>query len=107
MIRAPLPLTVNADHLEGSDLMNKRFLVTLLAVLGLSAVVAASALAARNVAFTAKYSGKVTEKVTGQTSTAVAKGSGTGNLVGKSTLGGTVIASLSDSPCAPFTGPGA
>src|SRR5215216_3350626 len=99
MIRAPLPLTVNADHLEGSDLMNKRFLVTLLAVLGLSAVVAASALAARNVAFTAKYSG--------QTSTAVAKGSGTGNLVGKSTLGGTVIASLSDSPCAPFTGPGA
>lgn len=87
--------------------MNRRFVATLLALLGLSALLAASAVAASGVKFSAKYSGKVTEKVSGQTSTAVAKGSGTGTLVGKSTIGGTVIASLSDSPCAPFTGPGA
>ena len=86
--------------------MNKRFLIAVLAVLGVSALLAASALAARSAAFTAKYSGKVTEKVSGQTVNAAVKGTGTGNLVGKSTIAGAVVATTSDSPCAPFFGPG-
>jgi hypothetical protein len=91
---------------EGSPHMRKRFLFALLALVGVSALFAASALAARSVGFTAKYSGKVTEKVSGQTVNAAVKGTGTGNLVGKSAISGAVVATTSDSPCAPFFGPG-
>jgi hypothetical protein len=87
--------------------MTKRLLIALPAVLGVAALLAASTLAARSPAFTAKYSGKVTEKVSGQTVNAAVKGTGTGNLVGKSTISGAVVATTSDSPCAPFFGPGA
>jgi hypothetical protein len=87
--------------------MKKRFLVALLALLALSVLVAASALAAGSVAFNAKYAGKVTEKVSGQTVTAAVRGSGAGVPVGKSTIAGAVVATTAaESPCAPFFGPG-
>ena len=57
-------------------------------------------------ALSASYKGTVTEKVDGQTVTAIAKGKGTGTLAGKGTMGGTVVASTANPPCSPFSGPG-
>lgn len=89
----------------------RHFRVTtfLLAALAVAAIAATTAMAAQSVAFSANYKGKVTEKVSGQTVNAVAKGTGTGNLVGKSTVSGTVVADTSNASstgCGPFNGPG-
>jgi hypothetical protein len=62
--------------------------------------------AAHSAVFSGSYTGTATEKVNGQTVTAAARGKGTGTLVGKSTITGTVVANTSDSPCALFGGPG-
>ncbi len=81
----------------------------LIAALALAAVAAATALAAQSTAFTASFKGTATEKVSGQTVNASVKGTGTGNLVGKSTITGSVVANTSSSSqtgCAPFSGPG-
>ena len=77
-----------------------------LGALALAAIVAATA-QAHVTAFSATYKGLVTEKVSGQTVTATVRGTGTGTPIGKSTITGTVVATTStDSPCAPFRGPG-
>ena len=77
-----------------------------LAALALAAVFISSA-AAATITFTGNYKGKVTERVDGQTITAVAVGTGLGTLIGKGTVGGKVVATTTtDSPCAPFKGPG-
>jgi hypothetical protein len=74
--------------------------------LAVAAIVAGNALA-HVTAFSGTYKGFATEKVNGQTVTATVKGTGTGTLVGKSTISGTVVATTSsDQPCAPFRGPG-
>jgi hypothetical protein len=78
---------------------------TLLGALALAAVVAGTALA-YSAAFSASYRGTVTEKVSGQTITAVAKGKGTGTALGRGTISGTVTATTANPPCSPFKGPG-
>jgi hypothetical protein len=89
----------------------KRFRVPalLMAAFALAAITAASALAAQSKAFTASYKGTVTEKVSGQTVNASAKGTGSSNLLGKGSVAGGVVANTgaaSQSGCAPFNGPG-
>jgi len=72
------------------------------------AAFAASALAApasTTVAFKATYAGKATEKVSGQSVTAVAKGSGKANVLGKSSITGTVKGSTAQQ-CSNIIGPG-
>lgn len=82
-----------------------RSVIAVAAALFLAAAAASVAFAATS-PFTASYTGKVTERVDGQTVYATAKGSGTGTLVGKSSILGTVVGSTSNPPCAPFGGPG-
>jgi hypothetical protein len=77
------------------------------AALALGATVAGTALAARSVNFKGTYAGKVTEKVVGQTVTGLASGTGTGTVVGKSKLSGTVTGNTANPPCSPINGPGA
>jgi hypothetical protein len=74
--------------------------------LAVAAVVVGGALGS-STAFTASYSGTVTEKVNGQAITAAPRGKGTGTLIGKSTLTGTVSATTANPPCSPLKGPGA
>lgn len=80
------------------------------ALLGLVAVsaLAASALAGSTakVAFKASYAGKVAEKVSGQSVTAVANGSGKASVLGKSSIKGTVKGTTANPPCSPIAGPG-
>lgn len=78
----------------------------LAAAVAVAAVVAAGAAAANSVAFSASYAGKATEQVSGTTVNATATGAGTGNVVGKSTIAGSVVADTSNPPCGPFNGPG-
>lgn len=79
----------------------------LTAALAVAAIAAGTALAAQSIAFKGSYSGTVTEKVNGQIVTALTKGTGSGTLVGKGSLTGTVTATTAaDQPCAPLTGPG-
>lgn len=86
-------------------------LTRITAVIGVAACAAfaASALAApatTTVKFTANYAGKATEKVSGQSVTAVAKGSGKASVLGKSSIKGTVKGTTANPPCSPFGGPG-
>jgi hypothetical protein len=81
-------------------------LSALVAALALAAVVAGTALAAHSIAFKGSYAGTVTEKVDGQTITALARGAGAGTLVGKGKLSGTVIGTTANPPCSPINGPG-
>jgi hypothetical protein len=83
-----------------------RALSILTGVLALAAVAAATAIASSSVAFTGSYTGKVTEKVDGQAVTALASGGGSGTLVGKSKLSGTVTGTTANPPCSPLSGPG-
>jgi hypothetical protein len=78
---------------------------SLIGGLAVAALVTGNALA-RTTAFVGSYSGTVTEKVSGQTVTAYVKGKGTGTMLGKGTIGGTVVASTANPPCSPFAGPG-
>jgi hypothetical protein len=83
-----------------------RAIPILTGVLALAAIAAATALASSSVAFTGTYTGTVTEKVDGQTVTALAAGAGSGTLVGKSKLSGTVTGTTGNPPCSPLSGPG-
>lgn len=77
-----------------------------LVTIALAAVFISSATAA-TITFSGSYKGKVTERVNGQIVTAVTVGTGTGTLIGKGTLAGTVVATTAaESPCAPLKGPG-
>jgi hypothetical protein len=78
----------------------------LIGALAVAGAAAAVALAANTAAFTASYAGTATEKVDGQQVTALAKGAGSGNLIGKGSITGTVVGNTSNPPCAPFGGPG-
>lgn len=78
----------------------------LIAALALAAVLAGTALAAHTIAFKGSYAGKVTEKVNGQAVTALASGAGSGTLIGKGKLTGTVTATTANPPCSPINGPG-
>jgi hypothetical protein len=81
----------------------------LIVAVGFAAILVAAALGARSVPFTGSYAGTATEKVDGQMVTAVSSGTGKNNVVGKSTIRGTVVANTTNSSatgCAPFNGPG-
>jgi hypothetical protein len=78
----------------------------LIAALALTAVLAGTALAAHTIAFKGSYAGKVTEKVNGQAVTALASGAGSGTVIGKGKLTGTVTATTANPPCSPINGPG-
>lgn len=78
----------------------------LVAAVALVAVTAGTALAAHTAAFKGSYAGKVTEKVDGQNVTALASGTGSGSLLGKGKLSGTVAATTANPPCSPLSGPG-
>jgi hypothetical protein len=83
-----------------------RVLPILTGALALAGLAAATALASTSVAFTGNYAGKVTEKVDGQTVTALASGAGAGTVVGKGKLAGTVTGTTANPPCSPFSGLG-
>jgi hypothetical protein len=68
--------------------------------------VAADLVAPKTVAFKGSYTGTVTEKVDGQTVNALANGSGSGTLVGKTKLAGAVTGTTASPPCSPLSGPG-
>jgi hypothetical protein len=78
----------------------------LIGAFAFAALVAATALASSSVSFTGNYAGKVTEKVDGQTVTALASGAGSGTLVGRGKLSGTVTGTTANPPCSPLSGPG-
>jgi hypothetical protein len=73
--------------------------------LAVAAIVVGAALGS-STAFTASYSGTVTEKVNGTAVTATPHGKGSGTLIGKGTLTGTVTATTANPPCSPLNGPG-
>ena len=83
-----------------------RALFLLTAALALAAIVAGTALAAHSVNFKGTYAGKVTEKQDGQTVTGLASGTGSGTVIGKGKLSGTVTGSTANPPCSPLNGPG-
>lgn len=85
----------------------KRFLgpVVLLFALAVAATYVGTA-AGTSTNFTATYSGKVTESVNNNDVTATPNGKGTGTLIGKSTITGTVGATTANPPCTPLSGPG-
>lgn len=88
--------------------MKKLTRITALIGVAACAAFAASALAApasTTVTFKANYAGKATEKVSGQNVTAVAKGSGKANVLGKSSITGTVKGSTTEQ-CSNIIGPG-
>jgi hypothetical protein len=80
--------------------------VALVAAAALVALTASVALGATTRTFTASYKGKVTERVNGNIVNATARGTGSGNIVGRSSVSGSVVANSSNPPCGPFTGPG-
>jgi hypothetical protein len=77
----------------------------LIGAFAFAALVATAALAS-SIAFKGSYAGKVTEKVDGQTVTALASGAGSGTLVGRGKLSGTVTGTTANPPCSPLSGPG-
>ncbi len=82
----------------------------LTAAIGLAALAASTALAAapkpKTVAFKGSYAGQVTEKVDGSNVTALTSGTGTGTVIGKGALTGTVTATTANPPCSPIAGLG-
>lgn len=83
-----------------------RVAASLIGGLAVAALVAGNALGQSTASFSASYRGTVTEKVDGQAITALAKGKGTGTVIGKSTIRGTVAATTANPPCSPLKGPG-
>jgi hypothetical protein len=86
-----------------------RALAVAVAAVGLVAA-AGTAFAAtpkpKTVIFKGTYAGHVTEKVDGANVTAVTLGTGTGTVVGKGTVTGTVTATTANPPCSPLAGAG-
>jgi hypothetical protein len=78
------------------------------AVVALAAgtAVASNLVVPKTVVFKGSYAGTVTEKVDGQTVTALASARGAGTAVGKGKLGGTVTGTTANPPCSPLSGPG-
>jgi hypothetical protein len=87
-----------------------RGLLLLAGAAGLAAFVAGTAVAAapkpKTVTFKGSYAGQVTEKVNGTDVTALTSGTGTGTVVGKGKLTGTVTATTANPPCSPIAGKG-
>jgi type IV secretory pathway TraG/TraD family ATPase VirD4 len=85
-----------------------RISIVALAVVALTGVTAAAALASAQakVAFTAKYAGNATTKVDGNTATIAANGNGTASQIGVGSISGLGTADTSQQPCIPFTGTG-
>lgn len=77
-----------------------------LVVLAAIATQAAFAATSTTVTFKGAYAGTVTEKVDGQSVTALASASGSGTAVGKGKLTGTVNATTANPPCSPLSGLG-
>ena len=89
----------------------KRFVVpvSLLVVIAFAVAYAGTAAGSgsKSIAFTAKYSGKVTEVVNGNEVTGTPNGKGTASLIGKGSMTGTVKGNQSSSTgCTPLTGTG-
>lgn len=84
-----------------------RFRVLVAAVM-VVAVAAGAAFAATSTKITFKgaYTGTVTEKVDGQNVTALATAAGSGTVIGKGKLTGTVNATTANPPCSPLSGLG-
>jgi hypothetical protein len=74
------------------------------------AVAASTAVAAapkpKTVTFKGTYAGQVTEKVDGSDVTGLTAGTGTGTMVGKGKLTGTVTGTTANPPCSPLAGAG-
>jgi hypothetical protein len=87
-----------------------RALPLLAMAIGFTALVAGTAVAAapkpKTVAFKGSYAGQVTEKVDGANVSALTNGTGTGTVIGKGKLTGTVTATTSNPPCSPLAGSG-
>lgn len=89
----------------------KLTIVPLAAAVVTAAVLATSALggetgSAKVLKFTAKYSGTAVVKVTESVADISATGTGTGTVIGASTISGHGIGDTEQQPCVPFTGPG-
>ena len=87
---------------------NFRISLVALAAAALTAAAGASALPAKSVPFTAKYSGQASTKVddTSKVATIAATGTGTGTLIGAGKLTGAGTADSNQQPCVPFGGTG-
>jgi len=86
----------------------RKFRISLVAVavVALTAATAASALAPKNVPFTAKYTGQASAKVTGDVAAISASGTGSGTLIGAGKVTGIGTGDSSKQPCVPFGGTG-
>ena len=87
-----------------------RALPLLAVAIGLAALVAGTAVAAtpkpKTITFKGSYAGQVTEKVDGSNVTALTSGTGTGSVIGKGKLTGSVTATTANPPCSPLAGTG-
>jgi hypothetical protein len=86
----------------------RTFRISLVAVVAAALALAttASALAPKNVPFTAKYAGQASTKVDGNTATIAATGPGVATLIGKGKVTGAGTGDSSQQPCVPFGGLG-
>ena len=86
----------------------RRFRISLVAlgVAALTAATAASALPAKNVPFTASYSGQASTKVTDSVADISATGTGKAALIGAGKIKGIGTGDSSQQPCVPFGGTG-
>ena len=85
-----------------------RFSIVALAIAALTAVTAATAMAAthKKIVFAGKYAGTATTKVNNSTATIGANGTGTATSIGAGTITGLGTGDTSQQPCIPFTGTG-
>src|SRR5512141_1361479 len=93
---------------RSSTMRKFRISLVAVAVVALTAATAASALAPKNVLFTAKYAGQASAKVVEGSSTANLSptGTGTATLIGAGKLTGIGTGDSSQQPCVPFGGTG-
>jgi hypothetical protein len=89
-------------RLRGVSLLSAAVLMSL----AVGTAVAAGLVAPKTVTFKGSYAGTVTEKVDGQTVTALANAIGTGTVIGKGKLTGVVTGTTANPPCSPLSGPG-
>jgi hypothetical protein len=86
----------------------KKFRYSMLAavVVALTAVTASSALVAKPILITGKYSGQASTQVNGNTATIAATGTGKATLLGAGKIIGHGTGDSSQQPCVPFVGTG-